>query len=60
MMIRQVGNGKLWYHEKDLAQSPAAFAQHVVGIQRNDIAQREDERMHVFDVEIVRCHRIRD
>ena len=40
-------------HQQRLAQRSRAFAQHVVGVHRNDVAQREDERMHVFHVQVV-------
>lgn len=41
------------HHEKGLAQRARALAQDLVRVERDDVAQREDERVHVFHVEVV-------
>ena len=45
--------------EERLAQRAAAFAQHIVGLQRKDSAEREDKRLHVLHVQVVGRHGVR-
>jgi len=45
-------------HQQRLAEGAGALAQHVVGVERDDVAQREDERVDVLHVQVERGHRI--
>ena len=46
------------YHQQLLAQCARPLSQHIIGAHWNNGAQRENERMHVFHVQVVRGHRI--
>jgi hypothetical protein len=49
------GRRNATYHEKSLAKCSGTFSENFVWVERNDVAEREDERMNVFHVEIVGC-----
>ena len=40
-------------HEQRFAKSTGPFSEDFVGVERDDVAEREDERMDVFHVEVV-------
>ena len=46
------------HHQESLAQGTRAFPQNLVGRQRDDGGQREDERVHVGHVQVVGGHRV--
>jgi hypothetical protein len=48
------------YHKKCFTQRATPFPQDVIRIQGNDVAQRKDERVDVFHVEIIRGNSIRN
>ena len=48
------------YHEQRLAQRATTLPQDLIRAQGDDVTQREDERMHVFHVEVIRCNGIGD
>jgi hypothetical protein len=45
-------------HQQGFTKRSTALPQNFIGIERNDIAEREYEGMHVFHVEVVRGDRI--
>lgn len=48
------------YHEQGFTKRPTALPQNIVGIERDDVAKREDERVDVFHVQVVRGDGVRD
>ena len=46
------------HHKQRLAQCPTSFPQHFVRVERDDVAQREDKRVHIFHVEVICRNRI--
>jgi hypothetical protein len=58
-MVRQI-----WYlrthHQQCLTQSSTTLSEHFVGVEWNDIAERKDERVDVFHVQIVCGDSVRD
>jgi hypothetical protein len=41
------------YHEKGLAERARSFPEDIIGIHRNDVAERENEGMYILHVQIV-------
>lgn len=54
---RQIANDET-HHEQCLTKRARSFSQHFIRTQWNDSAEREDERMDVFHVEVVRRNRV--
>lgn len=46
------------YHQQGFAEGPTAFAQYLIGVERDNVAQGKNEWMHVFHVQIVRGHSV--
>ena len=47
-------------HEQRLAKGAGPFSEDLVGVERDDVAEREDERVNVFHVEVVCRDGVRD
>lgn len=41
------------HHEQSFAERATAFAENLIWIERDDVAQRKYKRMNIFHVEIV-------
>jgi len=48
------------HHQQRLTQRPRSLPEHLVRVEGNDVAEREDERMDVGHVEVVGRHSVRD
>ena len=48
------------HHQQCLTKRSTSLSQDLVWTQRDDVAQREDERMYIFHVEIISRHGIGD
>ena len=51
-MVKGEGEGRT-HHQQSLTKRARSLPQHLVRTQRDDVAQAEDERVHVFHVEVV-------
>lgn len=48
------------HHEERLAKRPGSFSEDLVRVERDDVAEREDEGVNVFHVEVVGRDGVRD
>ena len=48
------------YHQQCLTESSATLPQYIISTERNDVAQRENEWVYVFHIEVVGCNSIGD
>lgn len=56
--VHLIGKNGLTCHQQGFTERSTALPQNLIGIERNDVAEREYEGMHVFHVEVVCSYRV--